>query len=199
MRNLGLLLRGSQDRVVSKRVGFGGRFPGINQQGLEVCYCLWGCHPDLRLGPILGPSRSHPGSQVVPFRFAMCFVLQSFGSIQVPRWGATPARPGPILVPSVPSRIGPGRAETDFLATSESKTGTRVHLDVPRYQKPERGYMRRFPGTRNRNEGTFAKTALLRSRPELFPLELECTPNCCPCSDTVRRMNRRTFFERKGF
>ena len=33
--------------------------------------------------------------------------------------GAIPARPGPILVPGIPSRIGPGRAETDFLATSD--------------------------------------------------------------------------------
>ena len=55
------------------------------------------CHPDPRLGPILGPSRSHPGSEVVPSRFAMCFVLQCFGPIQVPRWGPIPARPGPIL------------------------------------------------------------------------------------------------------
>ena len=69
---------------------------GNNQKGLEVCYCLWGCHPDPRLGPILGPSRSHPGSEVVPSRFAMCFVLQCFGPIQVPRWG--PSRP--VLVPS---------------------------------------------------------------------------------------------------
>ena len=37
------------------------------------------------------------------------------------------------------------------------KTGTRVHSDVPWYAKPERGYMRMFPGTKNRNEGTFAK------------------------------------------
>ena len=66
------------------------------------------------------PSRSHPESEVVPSRFAMCFVLQCFGPIQVPRWvGAIPARPGPILLPSVPYRIGPGRAETDFLATSD--------------------------------------------------------------------------------
>ena len=36
-----------------------------------------------------------------------------------------------------------------------SKTGTRVHSDVPRYQTPERGYMRMFPGTKSRNEGTF--------------------------------------------
>ena len=66
------------------------------QKGLEVCYCLWGVHPDPRLGPILGPSRSHPGSEVVPSRFAMCFVLQCFGPIQVQRWGPSQ----PVLVPS---------------------------------------------------------------------------------------------------
>ena len=41
----------------------------------------------------------------------------------------------------------------------------RVHSDVPRYQNPERGYMRMFPSTKNRNEGTFAKTALLPNHP----------------------------------
>ena len=64
------------------------------------------------------PSRPSPGSDpgpAVPSRFTMCFVLQRFGPVQVPRWG--PSRP--VLVPSVPSRIGPGRAETDFLATSD--------------------------------------------------------------------------------
>ena len=30
-----------------------------------------------------------------------------------------------------------------------------VWADVPRYQKPERGYIRMFPGTKNWNEGTF--------------------------------------------
>ena len=74
------------------------------QKGLEVCYCLWVCHPDPRLGPILGPSRSHPGSQVVPSRFAMCFVLHCFGPIQVPRWG--PSRP--VLVPSWSRAFLPG-------------------------------------------------------------------------------------------
>ena len=77
---------------------------GQVQKGLEVCYCLWGCHPDPRLGPILGPSRSHPGSEVVPSRFAMCFVLQCFGPIQVPRWG--PSRP--VLVPSCSRAFLPG-------------------------------------------------------------------------------------------
>ena len=32
--------------------------------------------------------------------------------------GAMPACPGPVLVPSVSSRMGPGRAETDFLPRS---------------------------------------------------------------------------------
>ena len=89
------------------------------QKGLEVCYYLRGYHPDPRLGPILGPSRSHPGPEGVPSRFAMCFrfamwlVLQHFRPIQVPRWG----HPGPSC--SRAPRVGPGRAETDFLATSE--------------------------------------------------------------------------------
>ena len=78
--------------------------PQKDQKGLEVCYCLWRCHPDPRLGPILGPSRSHPGSEVVPSRFAMCFVLQCFGPIQVPRWG--PSRP--VLIPSCSQAFLPG-------------------------------------------------------------------------------------------
>ena len=49
------------------------------------------------------PSRpspgSDPGSEEVPSRFAMCFILQRFGPIQVRGGG----HPGPILVPSVPS------------------------------------------------------------------------------------------------
>ena len=49
------------------------------------------------------------------------------------------------------------------------KTGTRVHSDVPPKRKPERGYIRMFPRNENRNEGTFAKTTLLRNRPILSP------------------------------
>ena len=45
---------------------------------------------------IVEKCRKYPGSEVVPSRFAMCFVLQCFGPIQVPRWG--PSRP--VLVPS---------------------------------------------------------------------------------------------------
>ena len=78
--------------------------PCFSQKGLEVCYCLWGCHPDPRLGPVLGPSRFYPGSEGVPSRFAMCFVFQHFGPIQVPRWG--PSRP--ILVPSCSRAFLPG-------------------------------------------------------------------------------------------
>ena len=45
-----------------------------SRKGLEVCYCLWGCHPDPRLGrswarpgPILGPKRSRPNSPCALF------------------------------------------------------------------------------------------------------------------------------------
>ena len=42
--------------------------------------------------------------------------------------GAIPASPGPILLPRVPYRIGPGRAATDFLATSECFPGGYPHI-----------------------------------------------------------------------
>ena len=81
----------------------------LSQKGLEVCYCLWGCHPVPHLGPILGPSRSHPGSGgPVQIRHVLCFTV--FRTHPGPEVGAIPACPGPILLPSVPSRIGPGRA-----------------------------------------------------------------------------------------
>ena len=54
------------------------------------------------------------------------------------------------------------------------KTGTRVHPDVPWNQKQERGYIRMFPGTKNRNKGTFAKTDLLPTA-LLFPLDFSGT------------------------
>ena len=73
------------------------------QKGLEVCYCPWGV-----------PSRPSPGSYPGP---VLCFtVFRTHPGAEV---GAIPASPGPILLPSVPYRIGPGRAETDFLATSD--------------------------------------------------------------------------------
>ena len=40
-----------------------------------------------------------------------------------------------------------------------------VLADVPPEPKPERGYVRMFPRNENSNEGTFAKTTLLRNRP----------------------------------
>ena len=74
------------------------------EKGLEVCYCPGA----IQTSPgVLSPSRSHSGSEGVPSRFAMCFVFHPG-----PEVGAIPARPGPILLPSVPSRIGPGWAET---------------------------------------------------------------------------------------
>ena len=69
--------------------------------------------PRSLLLPLGVPSRPSPGSypgpvQVpsrgVPSRFAMCFVLQYFGPIQVPRWG--PSRP--VLVPSWSRAFLPG-------------------------------------------------------------------------------------------
>ena len=45
------------------------------------------------------------------------------------------------------------------------KPEARAHSDVPRHQKQERGYIRRFPGTERLDKGAFAKTALLRKRP----------------------------------
>ena len=63
-------------------------------------------------------------------------------------------------------------------------TGTEVHSDVPRYQKPERSYIRMFPGTKTGTRAhspkpPFYETALL------FPLECLawappdlCLPRC---------------------
>ena len=53
----------------------------------------------------------------VQIRHVLCFTV--FRTHPGPEVGAIPARPGPILLPSIPHRIGPGQAETDFLATSE--------------------------------------------------------------------------------
>ena len=44
--------------------------------------------------------------------------------------------------------------------------------DVPWYQKPERGYIWMFPGTKNRNEGTFAKPPFLENRPFVSTREM---------------------------
>ena len=46
-----------------------------------------------------------------------------------------------------------------------TKTGTTVYSDIPPERKPEGGYV---PRNENRNEGTFAKTTLLRNRPFVF-------------------------------
>ena len=66
-------------------------------------------------GPVQVPSRVRGGP--VQIRHVLCFTV--FWTHPGPEVGAIPAHPGPILLPSVPSRIGPGQAETDFLATSE--------------------------------------------------------------------------------
>ena len=92
-----------------------------NQKGLEVFYCLWGVpsrpSPGSCPGPVQVPSRVRGGP--VQIRHVLCFTV--FRTHPGPEVGAIPARPGPILLPSVPCRIRPGRAETDFLATSEKR------------------------------------------------------------------------------
>ena len=47
------------------------------------------------------------------------------------------------------------------------KTGTKVHSDVRPERKPEQGYIRMLSWNETRNEGTFAKTTLLRNRPSI--------------------------------
>ena len=49
-----------------------------------------------------------------------------------------------------------------------TETGTRVHSDVPPERKLERGYVRMFPRNENRNEGTFAKTIFLFTKPPFY-------------------------------
>ena len=93
---------------------------GEFQKGLEVCYCLWGVpsrpSPGSYPGPVQVPSRVRGGP--VQIRHLLCFTV--FRTHPGPEVGAIPPRPGPILLPSVPHRIGPGQAETDFLAICEN-------------------------------------------------------------------------------
>ena len=63
-----------------------------------------------------------------------------------------------------------------------TKTGTRVHSDVPLERKPERGYVRMFP---NRNEGTFTKTTLSRNHP-FVSSEIEPLRNYSPLTPSFR-------------
>ena len=72
-----------------------------------------------RPSPVQVPSRVRRGP--VQIRHVLSFT--AFQTHPGPEGGGHPARPGPILVPSVPSGIEPGRAETDFLATSDLGKG----------------------------------------------------------------------------
>ena len=83
--------------------------------------------------PVQVPSRVRGGP--VQIRHVLCFTV--FGTHPGPEVGAIPARPGPILLPSVPSRIGPGRAETDFLATSDTNCG---RASIPSKVSRDMGY-----------------------------------------------------------
>ena len=72
----------------------------FNQQGLHVC-SLWGCHPDPRLGPMPVQVPSWVRRGPIQIRHVLCFT--AFRTHPGPEVGAIPARPGPILVPSIPS------------------------------------------------------------------------------------------------
>ena len=88
---------------------------------VRYCYCLWGVpsrpSPGSYPGPVQVPSRVRGGP--VQIRHVLCFTV--FRTHPGPEVGAIPARPGPILLPSVPYRIGPGRAETDFQRETQNK------------------------------------------------------------------------------
>ena len=51
-----------------------------------------------------------------------------------------------------------------------NRNDTRVHSNVPPQRKPERGYGRMLPRNENGNEGTLAKTTLLRNRLFCLPV-----------------------------
>ena len=68
-------------------------FKGICQKGLDVCYCVWGCHPDPRLGPTQARPGPIPGPGPVQIRHVLCFT--AFQTHPDPEVGAIPARPGP--------------------------------------------------------------------------------------------------------
>ena len=87
-----------------------------DQKSVTVCGGAIQTLAWVRSGPVQVPSRVPSGP--VQIRHVLCFTV--FRTHPGPEVGAIPARPGPILVPSVSPRIGPGRAETDFLATSDS-------------------------------------------------------------------------------
>ena len=63
------------------------------------------------------------------------------------------------------------RLELGLFGGSQKGGFQKVHSDAPLYQKKGRGYIRMFYWTKNRNEGTFAKTAFYEAT-LLFPLEL---------------------------
>ena len=77
-------------------------------QRRHVCYCLSGCHPDPRLGPSLGPSRFHSGSEGFPPRFAMCFVKVCFTAFRTHPGPESGGHPGPSW-----SHLGPERSFQD--------------------------------------------------------------------------------------
>ena len=125
-----------------------------DQEGLNVCYAVWGCHLDPRLNPILGPSKSHPGSEEVLSRFAMCFVWQRLGPIQVPRWG--PSRP--VLVPSWSRAFLPELGLDGPKQTSWPFPNRKKNTRVEETQRGESQIMRRGHETKIQLKGAGCAT-----------------------------------------
>ena len=121
------------------------------------------------------PSRPSPGSQVVPSRFAMCFILQCFGPIQVPRWGP----PRPVLVPSWSRAFlpesgldGPKQTSWPLLKISNHFEGLfflhacLVHLVGRRFEAPHGVLFECFWTCGSENPIKLVATLALRSRPD---------------------------------
>ena len=60
-----------------------------------------------------------------------------------------------------------------------TKTGTRVHSDVPPERKPERGYVRMFPRNEKPERGYFRQTTLLRNCPFVSSRHMNPPPILC--------------------
>ena len=55
------------------------------------------------------------------------------------------------------------------------KTGMKVHSDVPRYEKPERGHIQMFPGTKTGTRVHSPKPPFYENA-LLFPLDVQSAP-----------------------
>ena len=92
--------------------------------------------PRSLLLPLGVPSRPSPGSDPRPVQIRPHSPCALFFSISDPSRSRGGGHPGPSWSHSGPecsSRIGPGRAETDFLATSENRGDSRESIRANRF------------------------------------------------------------------